>query len=379
MTLTPPFTSNQYIVDVITPVHVGDAKEKEYFIGQDYFYNDQDKKYCFFNKKELQKLLGTQLSVYVQHLINNNTNEASKVVKKICNENPALIYKKVSCPFKKDTIQKVYTTGLGIPTIPGSTLKGAIRSVIGKMIMRELKITSLGQSDLLFGKINDNFMRLIQVSDVTLDCKTKIFPFKIFSGDINGNYGPAYTGKGMWKDSRIGGHNSEFNEKGFETFYETYSPGSRGSLRVNFGEGLIEYISKITPDKLPKNSSLLNKIKNNQWLNLIQQHSQFYLEKEKAFFQKFQNDDFDFAVDLIDELIEFNNEPNSALLRIGQGSGFHAITGDWQHPDFTQTGLANPNAIKSKTRKIAFNKIYHDDDDTELEFFFPGYILISQG
>ncbi len=73
------------------------------------------------------------------------------------------------------------------------------------------------------------------------------------------------------------------------------------------------------------------------------------------------------------------------LISLGAGSGFHAITGNWQYKDHTKTGQGTKRekgqekligAIKYKTRKVAFYKVENDTSRTIYKQF-PGFVKIT--
>lgn len=371
--MTAPFQPFRFSLEVITPVHIGDAKENAYQQGEDYYYSQDEKAYVFFNKTALYKKLDASLEVYVRQLLKRDVKELNQTAERLCHSHPELILRKVKCPYRSNEVVKAYSTGLGKPVIPGSSIKGALRSFIGKHLMRQQGQVTFNERT-LFGTIDTNFMRLLQVSDVDLDLETQIYPMKIFSGDLDGAFRPDYEGIGKWKNSRIGGHTDTFSERGFETYFETYSVGSKGPLRVGVGTGLKAFLQEKDARRLPPNSNHLQDFLGEGLIQKLRAHQQEYLEKEKAFYVKFPNDDFEIAVQLIDDLIALNNEEDSALLQIGAGSGFHSITGDWKFASHTTTGQATDRrgpipAIKYKTRKIAFDS---------KAFFIPGYVLLKR-
>jgi CRISPR/Cas system CSM-associated protein Csm5 (group 7 of RAMP superfamily) len=366
MPIKAPFTNQYYTLEILTPMHIGDSKEKEYVQGQDYYYDNAKKCFCFFNKQAFQKLLKNDLDKYVSAIILNKPEIYNQIVQKICADNPSIITRTIPSSLQKETIQKVYSNGFGVATVPGSSIKGALRSIFGVHIKTALRLHDFNEKD-IFGSIDKNFMRLVQVGDVALNLPTQIFGSKIFSGDIVGQFTPNYTGEGKWKDA--GGHNIKFNAKGFETFYETYAVGATGILRINFGDGLMQLPNK--PEI--KNSNMLNAFSNNAWLTIAKQHTENYLLKEKAFFSKFENADFANVLTHIDELININKQADTVLLRLGAGSGYHAITGDWQTNDHISKqgqdrNRQTNNTLANKTRKVSFdatNKI------------LPGFVKIT--
>ncbi|HZH66943.1 MAG TPA: RAMP superfamily CRISPR-associated protein, partial [Flavisolibacter sp.] len=106
--------------------------------------------------------------------------------------------------------------------IPGSSIKGTIRSILGKYLLKQTKQHQFNDRA-LFGNISNNFIRL-QVSDVEINTIGGIYPFKTFSGDVKDDIINVYNklkyeGIGMWKHEQKGGHGTDFDETGFVTYF----------------------------------------------------------------------------------------------------------------------------------------------------------------
>ena len=233
-------------------------------------------------------------------------------------------------------------------------------------------------------------MRFLQVTDIELDQPSVITPMKVFSGDVfdqisnEGNRMNYQDAEGQWKHQLQGGHDPEFQESGFVFLYETCAPGAKGKLRLNWAEGLDTLIAQ---DRKPRGYRYYHNLQNRQWMGIARRQMTTYLEQELAFYQKFRNNDFVVVDDLINQLLEINNQPDSVLIRMGAGTGYHAITGNWKYADHTQTGQASRfnkntkqleplNAIRYKTRKVAFG-LTEDEEGELLDFQLPGFIKIS--
>ena len=379
MNIKAPFTGNYYQLQIVTPVYIGGAKENDYVRGQDYFIENNS--YIFIYKRALQKSLTVkEIGEYSQALIKNDVDKADLILKDKCSKDSSLMMSTCSCfDVPLNEIRAHIADANGNIYLPSSSLKGALRSILGVDLMRKTNQTSFENPANVFGNINNNFMRLIQLTDVTFErLKPNVIPSKILSGDIVGEYSASnYTGKGMWKNERIGGHNSEFKTSGFTTAYETIPIGSKGILRINFGDELLKFLS-IQGITDIKNSKYLNEYSNNQWMSLAREHTSNFISKEKRFFRKFPNEDFSQAIAMWEDLEKHNQETNSVLLRIGSGTGYHGITGDWRYSDHTKTeqatkrskeGLVNLDAITQKTRKVHFKS----KDD----MFFPGFVKLT--
>jgi len=74
---------------------------------------------------------------------------------------------------------------------------------------------------------------------------------------------------------------------------------------------------------------------------------------------------------LLDELDKCIKNGNACLLRLGWGSGFHAMTGDWQYADHLEP-LKHKGKVKFKTRRILFRK-----REGDYQFTLPGFVKIE--
>lgn len=371
-----PFQSFQYDVKVLTPVHIGAAKENEYVRGQDYFYENQY--YYFIDKSLFYKALTPQLQAeYTQALIKSDLNSADKILSKTATDSEAeiilidnddLVALDGPTVAKADTISKQICDGFGNLLIPGSSLKGALRSIIAKFITQQERHSYADETNDrnlikdIFGGINDNMMRFLQVTDISFDQKYgEITAFKIYSGDTDQHQNT----EGYWKNNRIGGHGEEFKPEGFVSYAETIPRSSTSVLRLNWGEASL----RMAKNK-HANTRFLSEFKGNEWIKVARKQMNEYLDQEIHFFNTFKNDDFEDAVELLQDLRVHNNHENSAVIRLGAGSGYHAITGNWKFGDHTQTGdNFRTGQINYKTRKVSF--------DRKANKQFPGFIKIT--
>lgn len=386
-----PFESFYYNLEVLTPVHIGGAKENDYMLGADYYLDGERNELVFFHQNQTLKRLSNQhLAEYTAHIRQNRMANAAELVASYCKKNPEIIIHRAYFPFEvQNEIKRHYSTALGKITIPGSSLKGSLRSIFGHymIINGSARPNNNAAFDNMFGRIENNLMRFLQVTDVELNVEPTVFPMKIYSGDAGNKINVQenkmnYDGIGMWKHNRQGGHGADFNEIGFVTLFETCTPGAKGKLRLNWAKGLDDLIQS---DRKPFGYKFYDSIKSNNWMQIAKTQTANFIEKERVFYDKFYNRDFDIVFKLLDDLSAQNNESGSVVLRLGAGSGYHAITGNWNYKDHTQTRQAEVrnngvwqtiNAIKYKTRKVAFG-LNHDEEGEVLDFQLPGFVKIS--
>ena len=101
------------------------------------------------------------------------------------------------------------------------------------------------------------------------------------------------------------------------------------SLLEKYGNGKSPYASK--------KRTLLNE-PINCLFQVINDVTKAYLQKEQAFFQKYDAERSDEVLSCIESLLSMiPSDGSSCLMKISAGVGFHSITGDWQYDDYDKT------------------------------------------
>ena len=335
-----------------------------------------------------------------------------------------LILDKLKTGGTPNEIRRFYRTGAGNYALPGTSLKGAIRSVFLAELKNQAEYSnSLGRSRQkdelgeLMGNITNNLMRFIQVGDVDFTRRptVDIRRTKVFSADSSTK---DHGEEGKWKHGNTSFNgdskhssvfaDSRYGQDGFVTFYETLIPDKHQlppSLTVRLGSHLPHELGRhaigtyidngIKKPNVPNYEELLAERSGEWLLKTIRAHTHQYLTREKAYFGKFENADLDKlkpVQDRLDALIKQNKEPDSCLLRVGAGVGFHSITGDWQdrsQKDHTQSWIDPQgnesvnsvprekhkrlkNQIFAKTRKFAFEQVTGG-----IDFALMGFVKLT--
>ena len=334
-------------IEVITPISIGSGAESDYVKGADYV--EKGGRVYLLN---LHKMVDAgidigKLTAFFEHQDENGvlqilTNKLGDVSDKVydatvSSDNPI-----------KAMVKNELTD---CPIIPGSSLKGALRSHIFKFLGGDKN----SKDKELFGDMNkgENFMRFIKLSDFEFDdsvlVNTKIFNLKM---NENGNW------QGGWKHGAYQ-TNSSFKPTGFNTIYESLKPQS-----VSYG---CIMLSEMMFDRVLSTKGNLNQrelLSLNNLFHIINGQTKEYLLKERQFFETYnQAEGVVDIIDSIDHLLSIiPDNDNACLLKMAAGSGFNAITGDWQFEDYTGGNLNrkkkdNPFAAdaKPKSRKIAIS------------------------
>jgi len=378
--LKPVFTTYQFDVEVVTPVHVGMAQEKNYVRGLDYVLepNGRDATIKYLNNRALLDQLKVNLEDINEYSIRLAAGRAVDIEsflrrKKLITGQT--ISKTIPVQGQPDEIRRMYQTGLGQFMIPGSSLKGSIRSIIYATLKSRLGHNATELQ--MFGAITDNLMRYLQVSDTRFtETDVQIYATKVFSGDGDPK---ANKGHGTWKyKGGKGSHSDDFSEQGFSFFYEAVIPESKSTLILRLPTNLPQTLRTHAFDHTP-NFDLLDKKPGAWLLDLIRSHTESYLKKEADYYAKFPNIDLDKLTsikDRIQDLLSRNQQPNSCLLRVGAGVGNHSITGDWQlrsRDHFTDWNNRD-YSIMNKTRKFAFT---YSEEQKDYVFYPMGFIKLA--
>ncbi len=319
---------------VLTPVHVGGSEEKHLEAGIDYLIENHQ--VFIFDQKKLRNRINDD-NQYCNALENGKGGMES-----LLNDRRIPVHE-VSLPPKSVTgmpteINACIKNGLtGKPYLPGSSIKGAIRSIIFNKIytglpqedQRRIQKAQYPDNDIL-GKFGSSLMRFIQVSDVYFDdtetilCNTKIFNPQKSNPDIEWS--------GGWKHLLKNHTNDKFAPQGFTFAYESIPTGAAGKFRLSFDEALFNQA---------KNSRKLNipsKIKNffsngfeQTIFDIIHQYSANYLINESTYFKHYSIAETEQICQSYNNVIS-NNQITTPVFRTGSGSGFHSITGDWHYP-----------------------------------------------
>jgi CRISPR/Cas system CSM-associated protein Csm5 (group 7 of RAMP superfamily) len=325
-------------IEVLTPLSIGAGSEKDWVKGVDFVVN-KGKIYKLNLKKivkegvNIDRLTSFFASKNEQGIINLITEPKLEKVSDFVMPLPA------DSPNDIKAFVKNQLTGK--PILAGSSLKGAIRSIL----FDYLRDSELDEKQVFGSSVKgDEFMRFIKISDAEFD-GTSLVNTKIFNLQRKRDW------VGGWKHG-LKETGDDFKSNGFNTIYECLKPNQSGFASI--------MLSLSQFDKIDNHSYKNEKrgILSNDLFKVINNHTKDYLEKEKAFFEKYSADKTDLIIESIDKLLNLIPSDNSyCILKMSVGSGFHSITGDWQFDDYSRTGVwdsgRNQGKQKYKSRKIA--------------------------
>jgi CRISPR/Cas system CSM-associated protein Csm5 (group 7 of RAMP superfamily) len=383
---TKSINNNYYLeMEVLTPLHIGAGSDKDWVKGLDYIYDN----------KKIIKLNSTKVFQYAANpdklsgILIKKDSESLKTL--LAGNFDNAIEKKFCCNINTDIDIKAHIkTGLNNnPFVPGSSLKGAIRSIFLNHFINNKNKKNIDEKE-YFGSSTDGdeFMRFIKISDAHFNM-TELVNTKIFN-----LYGNAPNFKGGWKHEMRGkdSTNNTFKNTGFNTIYEVIPEKEKSFFQID--------ISKIQFDnfnhfafyqyQIDKSNKINNIKKREQNLNrynslkslldkkeiiiseglkkifeIINRYTKEYIKNEKDFFKKYENNETGTIIQSLENLLNsIPNDNSSCVLRMAAGSGFHSITGDWNLENHFIDNISVSkgqsrgklgNNESAKSRKIAIN------------------------
>jgi len=337
-------------LEILTPLHIGAGEEKNWIRGIDYVIR-QNLMYVLDKASIYQDADEKEQATYLEHIAKGKFSELEKFIKETYQLKD--YSQKTKIPIfanpgtEINTLNTLIRNGLNQPYIPGSSIKGAIRSALIYYLAKERKIpipldkNNRQRPDTLLGSFSSSIGRFIRISDAVLK-NTEVHTIILFN---------LYQRRGEWESGY---------KPNFSIFAETFAPQATTTFRLSIAKGLVEKIEKIR-----QNQSLTQAYRtvfdsNQEHLKVlfgvINTYTQQHLRREIAFFNHFNEAN---NVDLIIENLkriqqQIPKDNSSCVLRMAAGSGFHAITGEWsdKSEDHVNIVSASNRKIKYKSRKI---------------------------
>lgn len=334
-------------LEVVTPLSVGAGNDNDWMRGIDFVQKD-GKVYVLDMRKlaeegididRLTTLFESSDEKGISLLIGNKLENVSKHVF-------------ISPVATTNAIKTFLRTQLyNKPVVAGSSIKGSVRSALFHCLREKGDNTN----EVVLGNMKDgtDLMRFVRIADIEMP-STALINTKIFNLRKDGT-----EWLGGWKHG-TSETTGQYRPNGFNTLYECVVPGKKGFGFIALAGKAFELMAANTE----KNIS--NPAKKRQLLSgdirglfhIINQVTKTYLQKEKAFFEKYTAERSEELTDNINALLSMIPEDDSyCLMKMSAGVGFHSITGDWQYDDYRQTGIWNDGRHagkkKYKSRKTA--------------------------
>jgi len=359
-------------IEVLTPVHIGSGvklAEGIDFIKDDfsvhivsqselmeYLENNPDEMDRFINGNYKLSSLGKIPEGRKSHIFIGRTSEINE--------------------FEKN--------GFGKPYIPGSSIKGAIRTIFLKKKFEELSTNAKTELlnevrnpkkewasnpivEHLFGKSsNENLMRVLEIFDIKFE---NLDLEKVLILSLTNENGMSYGWKQLWNRQNTDDYN-----RASQIIVEALPIGSKGFFTLQLNSFLLD--NDAAKEKLHFTENSLTNIIN--FKNVINSYSKKRLEDERSFFEKLKRPKpLTSVIKEIDNLLnKINNLSNDEfIMRLSWGSGWKGMTGDyldenWLNVFRKKYGLGKKDfSIFPKTRRIVF-----EDDEPK---YLTGWIKVK--
>lgn len=342
--------NNKYYIQLtaVTPLCVGAGNDAEWVKCADYVIKDRKVYVLDLHRVAESGIDMAQLSIL---FVNQDHDGIVKLLGNKIEEVSASVFD-LPCDTENNIKSFERSQLHNLPLVAGSSLKGAIRSVLFQFLRQDET-----KEKFVFGTMNDgtDFMRFIKVGDIEMP-KTELYNSKIFN--LQNKNGSWYGG---WKH---GGKKTTdgYNSFGFNSLYECVSPNESGVGAIMLSPLLFKKVLK-SNDKISyaaqKQKVLHDDIKT--LFSIINQYTKQYLQKEREFFIQYPADRSEQIIESIDQLMASIPADNTlCLLKMSAGVGFHAITGDWMHESYID-GIFNrkenhDDNVLPKSRKIVETK-----------------------
>ncbi|MBF0239926.1 MAG: type III-A CRISPR-associated RAMP protein Csm5 [SAR324 cluster bacterium] len=299
--------SQHWLVTLTTlcPVHIGSGNS----LKQNLDYFTKDSKTIILNRDKLEEKVAenAKFTEYAQAIADNNV---SGFLPAIGGEKAVL---KENLPFETNSDLKLFMrNGFNIPYIPGSSLKGAIRTLFAKYYAlkiepqidwtqyRENKKNNIFMNankleDSLFGHIQSDWMRTIMVADSMLqESDLEWNPVKVFSKTHNENLQPKHWFMGI----------------------ETTKSQITTQFQFGFNAPLLERLQGNQPLKTAVRDNLLNVLKTAS----IQR-----IKEEKEFAEKYKQQKI---AQFYENLEKMSLTDLEFLMPMSWGTGWRGVTGN---------------------------------------------------
>lgn len=369
-------------IETLTPVHVGSGNllyNKSDFITEKSSGNDTT--IVVISPDKIGKLMSDDkvenfIKLWVQTI--ENRGDLKEFIEEFAPNASSDDYSKrkitlSSLATPDDTLKECIHNGMGLPYIPGSSIKGAIRTAVlasltneiynieskiiektkdkitGEMIPKRDKkgniiVTSKYIEKELFGSDpNHDVFRFVQVGDAYFEKRTEIATRLINLNIRNSNNDLTDTSKSQLIEAIRQEANSEFQLNFTEKHYQL-AKEKVGEMPFSSQSNLFSLINKHTKKMVEKEIE--------DWENVKKTGAESYINEMRK----------------ILEAINGCKEETSCVLRLGHASGWHFITGAWTKTldNFKTVVVPASRPGNENYKKYDFPKTRRLDEDSHI-------------
>ena len=353
-------------IEVLTPVHIGSGVKLANKI--DFKISEDKQRLTIINQSDLIKYLEENPDE-IENFLSNKLEKLKKTPDgKTYNINGNYV----------GEIYQFERDGNGKPYVPGSSIKGAIRTAIlvklfsdlsqeeREKILNEAKDLRKGENwasepivNEIFGSdSNYNLMRTLQVNDAYSRVDVDLEHLHLMSLKSENEYG----WKKMGKDKKTNQPFPLQTDPKYSTsiFVEALSIGTKDYFSMNLDNFLLD--NQLAKNELKFKEGAINAVRN--LTSIINLYSIEKLKSEKQFFEKLTTPKkLNLVIKEIDNLIKKieNLSKDEFIMRISWGSGWKGMTGDyldnnWLNIFRQKYRLGRQNLPFPKTRRIVFEE-----------------------
>lgn len=316
-------------LETLTPVHVGSGNMLQYNTDFVVAKNEDEDRIGVIDDKKILALVGSKNVENWLLSIERNENTTDFVKRyapnaRVSDYSKRTIFCDVNGVKTGDTLKECIHNGLGISYIPGSSIKGAIRTAItaslagsindleGKIMSKNRPSAKKVEQDLFGVNVNEDLFRFLQVGDAYFEKDVELAT-RMINLNIREKKGILDRSTSQLVEAIDKDMTSIFQLKVCSEYHQWIR--SKSSDRFSL---------KALPTEMNSISTLFS---------TVNQHTLSLLKNQIEFWSDYN--DYDEVQDYIGALEEIQNQATacisrkSCILRIGHASGWRFITGAW--------------------------------------------------
>ena len=348
----------------VTPIHIGGGDDKHLKMNLDYV-KDHDKVRIIDWEKTITEIRSATERSFVMNDLKNG---------KIQGDPRYHLQYSTDYYWKGNVgrdLKMFIKNGMGKAFLPGTSLKGALRSTMVEAYNPDKNRIRKGNEleKETIGTFSESLFSLITVRDTDFSNSLFLCNSKIYNLNRNN--------ESAWKNAFRNANEPHINEREMATMAECLIPGQSKAGQIVFQRPAFAERKNKMNDRNRKIIEQDWKEDPWQWMaTTARSYMEKYLQSEVDYFKRF--DQANYGAQLIEafqKLQDFHERlnKNQFLIRMGWGSGFHQMTGNWKFPDHINQALNGQyKKDQYKSRKIAF---WHSEN--EIHFVPMGFMLME--
>lgn len=356
-------------IETLTPVHIGSGNVLQN--NTDFVvYKDGDDKFIYIiDERKIINLIGEDNIDQWLATIQNKDSVLNLISRYSPKSRPRdFSNQTITCYAynikSNDTLKEIIHNGMGLPYIPGSSIKGAIRTAILAVLSEnttdiEKKVVTTNkwnktiisaesiEKELFGNNPNNDIFRFIRVGDAHFEKECTIAT-RMINLNIRDN--------------------NSLIDKSKPQIVQAISPKEESTFNITIAKDYHSWAKSKSHSigDMPSEISSLYSL-----FMLINEHTKELVESEINYWKEL---DFDDGKDYIKEMehilkyIERCEKGKSCILRIGHGSGWRFITGAWAErlSNFNQSIVPATRPMNQKYQQYDFPKSRRIDEDSDI-------------